>query len=60
MDMKFGCMKIARNVFDNMLVRNNVSWNTIISDYSENRYRKEALWMFKRMRRKGLCTDIYP
>lgn len=56
---KFGCMKNARNVFDNMLVRNNVSWNAIISCYSDNGYGEEALWMFNRMRRKGLCTDIY-
>ncbi|KAH6819667.1 hypothetical protein C2S51_003270 [Perilla frutescens var. frutescens] len=56
---KFGCMKIARNVFDNMSVRNVVSWNAIISGYSENRCGEEALRMFNWMRRKGLFGDIF-
>lgn len=56
---KFGCMKIARNLFDNMSERNVVSWNAIISGYSENGYVEEALQMFNWMRRKGLSSDIF-
>ncbi|KAG6410736.1 hypothetical protein SASPL_128803 [Salvia splendens] len=56
---KFGCMRIARNVFDNMTVRNVVSWNAIISGYSSNGYGGEALQMFNWMRRNGLPGDIF-
>lgn len=56
---KFGCMKIARNVFDDMSVRNVVSWNAIISGYSENGCGEEALRMFSSMRRRGLSGDIF-
>ncbi|PIN08677.1 hypothetical protein CDL12_18742 [Handroanthus impetiginosus] len=54
-----GCMRIARNLFDKMSVRNVVSWNVMISGYSENGYVEEALWMFNRMRRKGFSGDVY-
>ncbi|XP_057787536.1 pentatricopeptide repeat-containing protein At3g57430, chloroplastic-like isoform X1 [Salvia miltiorrhiza] len=56
---KFGCMRIARNVFDNMSVRNVVSWNAIISGYSDNGYGEEALRMFNLMKRKGMSGDIF-
>ncbi|KAK6159410.1 hypothetical protein DH2020_006724 [Rehmannia glutinosa] len=56
---KFGCMRIARNLFDNMPVRNVVSWNAIISGYSENGFEEEALWMFNMMRRNGFSGDIF-
>ncbi|KAL1554208.1 hypothetical protein AAHA92_14793 [Salvia divinorum] len=56
---KFGCMRIARNVFDNMTVRNVVSWNAIISGYSNNGYGGEALQMFRWMKRNGLSGDIF-
>ncbi|KAK6136816.1 hypothetical protein DH2020_029439 [Rehmannia glutinosa] len=56
---KFGCMRIARNLFDKMPVRNVVSWNAIISGYSENGFEEEALWMFNMMRRKGFSGDIF-
>ncbi|KAL3814186.1 hypothetical protein ACJIZ3_015454 [Penstemon smallii] len=50
---KFGCLSVARYLFDEMSMRNVVSWNVIISGYFENGYGEEALWMFNRMRRKG-------
>ncbi|XP_047942592.1 pentatricopeptide repeat-containing protein At3g57430, chloroplastic-like [Salvia hispanica] len=56
---KFGCTRIARNVFDNMSVRNVVSWNAIISGYSSNGYGGEALQMFIWMKRNGLPWDIF-
>lgn len=56
---KFGCIRIARNLFDGMSMRNIVSWNAIVSGYSENGYGEEALWMFNRMRRKGFSGDIF-
>ncbi|KAL9174079.1 hypothetical protein ABFS82_02G029100 [Erythranthe guttata] len=56
---KFGCLKIARKLFDNMPERNVVSWNAIISGYSENEFGEEALSMFNEMRRKGFSGDIF-
>ncbi|KAL3621195.1 hypothetical protein CASFOL_036107 [Castilleja foliolosa] len=56
---KFGFLKNARNVFDKMRVRNVVSWNTIISGYSENGFGDEALWVFNEMRRKGFSGDVF-
>ncbi|KAL2254696.1 pentatricopeptide repeat-containing protein At3g12770-like [Sesamum indicum] len=54
---KFGCLRSARNLFDDMSVKNVVSWNAIISGYSDNGFGKEALWMFSQMRRKGFSAD---
>ncbi|KAG8368365.1 hypothetical protein BUALT_Bualt15G0037900 [Buddleja alternifolia] len=56
---KFGCMRIARYMFDKMLMRNIVSWNAIISGYCENGVCEEALCMFNQMRRKGFSGDIF-
>ncbi|KAL6546065.1 hypothetical protein OROGR_009939 [Orobanche gracilis] len=56
---KFGCMRNARNLFDNMSVRNVVSWNAIISGYSGTGLGEEALWMFNRMRMKGFSGDKF-
>ncbi|KAL0422685.1 UNVERIFIED_CONTAM: Pentatricopeptide repeat-containing protein, chloroplastic [Sesamum latifolium] len=56
---KFGCMRSARNLFDDMSVKNVVSWNAIISGYSDNGFGKEALWMFSQMRRKGFSADSF-
>ncbi|GFQ03845.1 pentatricopeptide repeat-containing protein at1g11290 [Phtheirospermum japonicum] len=56
---KLGFMNIARKVFDKMTVRNVVSWNTIISGYSENGFGDEALCMFNEMRRNGFPSDIF-
>lgn len=33
---RFGCIRIARYLFDKMPVRNLVSWNVIISGYANN------------------------
>ena len=56
---KFGCMGIARNVFNNMSVRNVVSWNAIVSGYFSNGYGGKALQMFNWMKRNGLPGDIF-
>ncbi|KAL0384152.1 UNVERIFIED_CONTAM: putative pentatricopeptide repeat-containing protein [Sesamum radiatum] len=56
---KFRVMRSARNLFDDMSVKNVVSWNAIISGYSDNGFGKEALWMFSQMRRKGFSADSF-
>ncbi|RWR77273.1 putative pentatricopeptide repeat-containing protein [Cinnamomum micranthum f. kanehirae] len=47
-----GSLGIARRLFEKMSQRNVVSWNTIISGYSENGLGEEALNLYKRMQRK--------
>eukprot|EP00250_Pteridium_aquilinum_P017041 c23424_g2_i1 orf=526-1599(+) len=51
MDMyiKCGVPSEARNVFNNLLVRDVVLWNTLIAGYVEHGYFKEALTCFKEM-----------
>ncbi|KAF5176929.1 Pentatricopeptide repeat-containing protein dot4 protein [Thalictrum thalictroides] len=56
MDMyaKCGSMEDAQLVFDQMLVRDTISWNTIIGGYSKNSCPNEALCLFKEMQLE--CT----
>ena len=57
---KFGCLRVAKYLFDKMSDRRNVvSWNTIISGFSENGFGEEALVMFNRMRMEGFSGDKY-
>ncbi|CAA2940962.1 pentatricopeptide repeat-containing At3g57430, chloroplastic [Olea europaea subsp. europaea] len=56
---KFGCTSVARYVFDKMSVRNVVSWNAIISGYSDNGFGDEAVSLFKKMKRKGFYADVF-
>jgi pentatricopeptide repeat protein len=51
-----GVLEVARRLFDKMSERNVVSWNAMISGYTQNGYFKEALTLFNRMQ-KG---DIKP
>ncbi|CAM8901353.1 unnamed protein product [Rhodiola kirilowii] len=54
---KLGLVDVARKVFDEMAERNVVSWNAIISGYSDNGFGLEAMWLFKLMRRIGFRVD---
>jgi pentatricopeptide repeat protein len=57
LDMYAKCFKVtdARKVFDDMVVRNVVSWNAIIVCCGRNWEGKEALELFRLMLRDGLC-----
>ncbi|KAL6012506.1 hypothetical protein ACLOJK_002995 [Asimina triloba] len=55
---KCGDVRAARFLFEKMLVKNVVSWNLIISGYSENGFGEEGLCLFKRMRRDGFRADF--
>ncbi|KAJ8549854.1 hypothetical protein K7X08_033561 [Anisodus acutangulus] len=55
---KLGCTIAAQYVFDNMSERNVVSWNAIISAYSNNGLVEEAIQLFNLMRRR-LSVDIF-
>ncbi|XP_059647742.1 pentatricopeptide repeat-containing protein At3g12770-like [Cornus florida] len=56
---KFGSVVVARQLFDNIPERNVVSWNAIISGYSDNGLGEEAVWLFNLMRRKGFLADFF-
>ncbi|GER28908.1 pentatricopeptide repeat (PPR) superfamily protein [Striga asiatica] len=50
---KCGLLNYARQVFDQMRVRNAVSWNTIIGSYGQNGNGEGALRLFVRMLAEG-------
>ncbi|XP_027159845.1 pentatricopeptide repeat-containing protein At3g03580-like [Coffea eugenioides] len=49
----------ARNVFDGMSKRDLITWNSLISGYSSNGYRDEALEFFYKLRMVGLLPDCF-
>ncbi|QCD77166.1 pentatricopeptide repeat-containing protein At4g04370 [Vigna unguiculata] len=51
---KFGCVDVARKVFDFMPVRNVVPWTTIIGCYSRMGHVSEAFFLFDGMRHQGI------
>ncbi|KAJ7528462.1 hypothetical protein O6H91_15G005000 [Diphasiastrum complanatum] len=50
---KCGCTEEARELLNNMSVRNVVSWNAMIAGYTQNGLGKEALALFEQMQREG-------
>ncbi|KAA8536152.1 hypothetical protein F0562_028630 [Nyssa sinensis] len=56
---KFGCVGVARRLFDDMSERNVVSWNAIISGYSDNGFGEEAFCLFNLMRRNQFLVDFF-
>lgn len=51
---ELGC---ARKVFDEILMRDLVSWNSMISGYSKMGYARDAVELFGRMREEGFAPD---
>ena len=55
---RWKCLEEARRVFDEMPNRDLVSWNAMLSGYSqENSYGLEAIWAFIGMVRQGMKLD---
>lgn len=54
---KCGDIESAHKVFNQMPVRNVVSWNSIILGLAESGDYEEALRVFRKMRRKGIDPD---
>ncbi|KAG7580766.1 Pentatricopeptide repeat [Arabidopsis suecica] len=54
---KCGDMRTARYLFDGMPERNLVSWNSIITGYSQNGDAEEAMCMFSDMLDLGIAPD---
>ncbi|RWV89972.1 hypothetical protein GW17_00047857 [Ensete ventricosum] len=52
-----GSLKTARHLFDQMSVKNEVSWNSMISGYNQYGRPNEVLQLFKEMRDAGLKPD---
>ncbi|XP_058096505.1 pentatricopeptide repeat-containing protein At1g06140, mitochondrial isoform X3 [Magnolia sinica] len=55
--VKFECMDDAAKVFEEMPLRDLVSWNTMIAGYGKNSDSDRAIAMFKEMRCQGLEGD---
>lgn len=56
---KCGGMYDARHVFDDMLHRVSVSWNSLTAGYSENGFSSQALEVFSQMRDISLQPNEY-
>uniref|UniRef100_A0A2N9I6P5 Pentatricopeptide repeat-containing protein n=1 Tax=Fagus sylvatica TaxID=28930 RepID=A0A2N9I6P5_FAGSY len=56
---KCGRMDDARRIFDDMLQRDSVSWNSLISGYTENGFSSQALEVFFQMHDLSLQPNEY-
>ncbi|GFQ08686.1 putative pentatricopeptide repeat-containing protein at3g49142 [Phtheirospermum japonicum] len=54
---KCGCLKDARNVFDEMRVKDVISWTSMISAYGRSGKGREAMELFSEMRALGIVPD---
>ncbi|KMZ64679.1 Pentatricopeptide repeat protein [Zostera marina] len=56
---KSGCMSKARMVFDGMIDRDEITWNTMVAGYSSNGLPMEALSLFSEMQKAKIKPDCY-
>eukprot|EP00250_Pteridium_aquilinum_P007949 c17548_g4_i1 orf=1-321(-) len=54
---KCGSLATAQEVFDNLLVRDVVSWTTLITGYVQGECSEDALQYFEKMRQEGIAPD---
>eukprot|EP00250_Pteridium_aquilinum_P022069 c25297_g15_i1 orf=1-915(-) len=54
---KCGLLSKAEDVFDKLVIRNVVSWNSLIAGFSEHGFGEEALQCFDRMQHEGIFPD---
>lgn len=59
MYLKCGDADFARKFFDDMPVKNVVSWNSMISGLAQQGEFKEVLKMFRKMQRRGVKPDDF-
>lgn len=50
-------VRYARKIFDNMVIKNTVSWTTMIAGYMQNAFDSDAMELFSEMSRLGWCPD---
>ncbi|KAL2467541.1 Pentatricopeptide repeat-containing protein [Forsythia ovata] len=55
---KFGKLEFSQRIFDQMVVRDLVSWNSIIAAYEQNDYPHDALKFFYEMQRNKFQADL--
>lgn len=55
---KFGKLELAKNVFDQMLVSDLVSWNSLIAAYEQNDDPVTAFSYFVQMKQMGFQPDV--
>ena len=54
---KCGLLAEARRIFNEIPMRDVVSWTTMISGYFENGHEEEALFCFERMQKEGIIPN---
>ncbi|KAH7439797.1 hypothetical protein KP509_04G077100 [Ceratopteris richardii] len=54
---KCGTLTYAHEVFDKLMVRNDVSWTTLIKGYIEVGFFEDAMNCFEQMQLEGVCPD---
>lgn len=57
--VKCGRVKTGRKLFDKMIVKNVISWTTMISGYMQNSFDWEAMDLFMDMNRLGWKPDVF-
>ncbi|KAF5189004.1 Pentatricopeptide repeat-containing protein [Thalictrum thalictroides] len=58
MYLKCGSLENGRQIFDQMVKKDIVSWNSIIAGHAINGYGKEAVVLFRDMIRSGISPNI--
>lgn len=53
-----GCIEDAQQIFDGIVVRDFVSWNSIIAAYEQIGKPNSALWFFEDMKQNGFQPDV--
>ncbi|URE41607.1 PPR repeat [Musa troglodytarum] len=56
---KCGHIELALRFFDSMTNRNVVSWNALITGFSQHGYERAALELFGQMQKEGIQPDDY-
>ncbi|KAK9665978.1 hypothetical protein RND81_14G150800 [Saponaria officinalis] len=53
-----GRVQDARRVFEKIDVKDNISWNALISGFSQNGNSEEALWVYTEMNKAGVEANV--
>ena len=55
-----GCIADAHRIFDDIQVKNSISWNSVKSVYSQSRDAESAFELFSRMQIEGIGFSFKP
>ncbi|KAH7365848.1 hypothetical protein KP509_18G049200 [Ceratopteris richardii] len=56
---KCGATEKAQQVFDDLAVRNAVSWNALMAGYAQNGHSQQALQCYEQMSQEGFTADAF-